>query len=326
MELINFIKENKNWKELLTEKPYCLSIKEKENLALLKYNQLESDMSNKIVQECRGVIIDTEKNSGHFKTKHSFNEEFFQKESKELYFLLGLLASDGNVNDGNVISIGQSRDRGEKLISFIKDLIDYTGPIYKGKQNNHIISISSEYLKRKLHKYGIRPRKTYDFNINQNYNPLFMKYFIQGYVEGDGHIGIHSNGNGIDYLLLEMVGTENLIMSLCSHIGDNCKVKKIERCANLFELRINGKNAEGVIKDIWEDPIYPEGKLSAFSQKPEFRLYTKKYIALKQEAQSIIDEKNIQNPNQLSKVFTKVPCQTLYDWKNRGELIFNESD
>ena len=58
MELIKFLKENDNWRELLSQSPYCLSIKEKDNYAIFKYNQLESDMSLKIVQESRGVIID----------------------------------------------------------------------------------------------------------------------------------------------------------------------------------------------------------------------------------------------------------------------------
>ena len=58
MELIKFLKENDNWRELLTQSPYCLSIKEKDNYAIFKYNQLESDMSLRIVQESRGIIID----------------------------------------------------------------------------------------------------------------------------------------------------------------------------------------------------------------------------------------------------------------------------
>ena len=31
MELIKFIKENENWEELLSQKPYCIKIKKDEN-------------------------------------------------------------------------------------------------------------------------------------------------------------------------------------------------------------------------------------------------------------------------------------------------------
>lgn len=58
LKTIEFIKEHNNWKELLTKKPYCLTIKEDDNYALLKYSQIESDFNETIVKECRGLIID----------------------------------------------------------------------------------------------------------------------------------------------------------------------------------------------------------------------------------------------------------------------------
>lgn len=58
LQLLDFIKQNKeNWKEVLQQPPYSLIVKENENYVLLKYNQLESDLSNPIVQECRGVSL-----------------------------------------------------------------------------------------------------------------------------------------------------------------------------------------------------------------------------------------------------------------------------
>lgn len=58
LQLLNFIKQNKeNWKEVLQQPPYSLIVKEDDDYILLKYNQLESDLSNLIVQECRGIIL-----------------------------------------------------------------------------------------------------------------------------------------------------------------------------------------------------------------------------------------------------------------------------
>ena len=57
LQTIKFIKKHKDWRELLTNPPYCLSIKEDDNFAILKYNQLESDFNEPIVRECRGLII-----------------------------------------------------------------------------------------------------------------------------------------------------------------------------------------------------------------------------------------------------------------------------
>jgi hypothetical protein len=62
--LLNFLK-NKSFnqiKEELSQKPYCLSFDETEDLYLLKYNQIDSDMSNDLVQLCRGIILEKNTN------------------------------------------------------------------------------------------------------------------------------------------------------------------------------------------------------------------------------------------------------------------------
>jgi len=57
LNVINFIKENENWESILSEKPYCIKIVKEYPYILLKYNQIDSDLSLPIVQECRGLII-----------------------------------------------------------------------------------------------------------------------------------------------------------------------------------------------------------------------------------------------------------------------------
>lgn len=53
-----FITHNlSNWKELLAEKPYCIKVTQDGPYYMLKYNQIDSDFSLPIVQECRGLIV-----------------------------------------------------------------------------------------------------------------------------------------------------------------------------------------------------------------------------------------------------------------------------
>ena len=71
MYLTTFLKKHKdNWREILSSSPYNLIIKdgvgEYEGLVLFKYNQLESDLSRQLVQDCRGIIIDIEDNDGGY--------------------------------------------------------------------------------------------------------------------------------------------------------------------------------------------------------------------------------------------------------------------
>lgn len=61
LNVINFIKNNKDWRKLLSEAPYFLEYNENPkypHLILIKYNQISSDFYNPIVKECRGIILD----------------------------------------------------------------------------------------------------------------------------------------------------------------------------------------------------------------------------------------------------------------------------
>jgi hypothetical protein len=56
LKLVDFIKNNDNWEEVLSSSPYSLSIKRDGDYTLFKYG-IESNMSLRIVQECRGIIL-----------------------------------------------------------------------------------------------------------------------------------------------------------------------------------------------------------------------------------------------------------------------------
>lgn len=58
MYIIDFIKNEPNWKEILAAAPYCLTIREDDDLVLFKYSQLKSDFYNPIVKEARGLILE----------------------------------------------------------------------------------------------------------------------------------------------------------------------------------------------------------------------------------------------------------------------------
>ena len=57
IELQKFIINHKNWEEELQAEPYCVKITRDGPYIMFKYNQIESDFSNPIVRECRGIIL-----------------------------------------------------------------------------------------------------------------------------------------------------------------------------------------------------------------------------------------------------------------------------
>ena len=62
VSLLNYITYHKNWKEELQKPPFCLDIRQKDNLYLFKYQQLNSDFSYRIVTESRGCILEIKDN------------------------------------------------------------------------------------------------------------------------------------------------------------------------------------------------------------------------------------------------------------------------
>lgn len=69
-----FISENNNWEEILSNKPYCLKIKRDEGFIIFNYNQIDSDFSNPIVQEARGIIFKEEQ--WEYPVCHAFDKFF----------------------------------------------------------------------------------------------------------------------------------------------------------------------------------------------------------------------------------------------------------
>lgn len=57
LKLLEFIKNNANWEDLLSSPPYSLSIKRDGDYVLFMYSMIDSDLSLDLVQEARGIIF-----------------------------------------------------------------------------------------------------------------------------------------------------------------------------------------------------------------------------------------------------------------------------
>lgn len=105
MSLLEFLNEHDNWREILSERPYCISIKEKDGYALFKYNQAESDMSLPIVQECRGIIVDL----GNMQIVCRRFDKFFNSSEPNAAILSGSIRAEEKI-DGSIIGVWRDRE------------------------------------------------------------------------------------------------------------------------------------------------------------------------------------------------------------------------
>lgn len=193
------------------------------------------------------------KNGKGFKRQYNINDYFLKNESKEKYYFLGLMASDGCINSSKTTAIiSQSGDNGLELIKYIKRILNADYKILerqppKGKKV-YILSFRSKVLIEDLCFNNIVPRKTNNFTIPEyilcDLNKL--KYFLIGYIDGDESIGVYKN-----MLVASFVCNNNM----CRQLLSLNLFKKSVQCIknNVVDIRFNGKNAIEFLDFLYED-------------------------------------------------------------------------
>lgn len=134
LEVLRLINQNHNWEDVLSSPPYNLIIKKKHPFVLLKYNQIESDMANKIVQECRGLIL-KEVGVNKYDVASMRFTKFFnygQKEAAKLEFP----CEASEKIDGSLISLFYDKDSGWH-VSTSGNIDAEDAPIGAGGFNNY---------------------------------------------------------------------------------------------------------------------------------------------------------------------------------------------
>lgn len=102
LKIVEFIHDNKNWENLLSSAPYFLKIAHKGQYVIFSYNQINSDFSNPICSEARGLILDTKDN---YKPVRMAFKKFFNIDEKYASSIDWNTASASEKIDGSIISV-----------------------------------------------------------------------------------------------------------------------------------------------------------------------------------------------------------------------------
>lgn len=194
--------------------------------------------------------------------KHDFNENYFNILNNESAWVIGLLASDGCIHNDTGISLSQSGTNGLKIMEYVKNILNFTGPVYtntkvKKKSHNirHAIVLNSSQTVSKLSEYNIVQRKSLIYEFPEKLIP-WLYPFLRGYIDGDGSIGIHRNKvkNGISlHLDISFLGTKKFIdrcQELIPISAYKCQEKRNRNC---WKLRWRGVNALTLGKLLYDD-------------------------------------------------------------------------
>lgn len=251
----------------------------------VKYNVSEYTILRLLKHEGFPII------NRQFKKKYHINETFFDNVNNVNSFLIGLMASDGNVRKNlNSFSISQSGDNGLKLINKICEWLEYDGVIYHSKTTNkiaHSITITSRQLICKLLEHNITPNKSSTYHYN---NKAHFNEFLQGYVEGDGCVGIYKKNN-IEYYYISFFGNEKFKESIINQLPIKPTCYRVN--GEYFEIKFFGRKGVEFSEWLWKNPIYSDSvKYNKFVNFKKYKYVNRKHLIYKDLNIKIIEMLN----------------------------------
>lgn len=251
--------------------------------------------------------------------KYSVNDDFFDIECPEKYWLIGLLASDGSICNYNQVKIAQSGNDGLKLVQYVKSMLNAEIPIrtYRTScKDSHELTISSQKIVRSLADYNIVRNKTLNFTLPKIPSEFFDS-FIAGYIEGDGCVTISKNKEQCQYLSTSFVGTSNFVKDCQALIPIHGSVRK-HSSSSVYEIRWYGKSALKVCDWIYQNPnLYHSYKYDNYEKAKENFANSKAVRYVRAKERVLSDLQNgvssiIEYANKIN-----LPFQTIYSWKKQ---------
>lgn len=125
--------------------------------------------------------------------KYKCDDNFFKIQSENMAYILGLLASDGNVSKKENLVAIQLLSSDKEILEKISQVTQNERPLetYIRKTTGHKITsfrVWSKIWKDDLAHYGIIPEKTFKLTPPCLLNNKYNIDFIRGYFDGDGSI------------------------------------------------------------------------------------------------------------------------------------------
>lgn len=188
------------------------------------------------------------------KCKYTVNENFFEADTEEGFYVAGFMAADGNVTYwkySQALILRISRKDKDHLLK-IKDAMDFTGPIsdysyfntdYKKMCHSSCLKI---YCSKKIvedigRNFNVLPRKTFTYEFpSRIINHDMVKHFIRGYFDGDGCFYTIPYDNTVSF---ELLGTESFLETVRVILERDCDLQSkaiVHKAKNIFRLRFGG--------------------------------------------------------------------------------------
>lgn len=157
-----------------------------------------SQKKAKSILESCGVKIRTYEESKQLTRRYKIDDNFFKTQNRNMAYILGLIASDGNVakkeNQIGIQLLSKDKDILEKIKEVTKSSRPLDRYITKDGKDTTKFAIHSAEWKKDLANYGIVPAKTFNLTPPFFLRPSYRIDYIRGYFDGDGCITFGKHG------------------------------------------------------------------------------------------------------------------------------------
>lgn len=200
-----------------------------------------------------GVRIKTAKN---YNTKYKANESSFAEYNKYSCYWAGLLAADGCIykrkDSGNKYVILELIDR--ESVYGLKNYLEYTGKVNKyikttnSKKESVVWDMrcnSNKICQNLKENFNITENKTLIYTPPNTIPKDLIKYFILGYIDGDGSISYYTTSTGRKHFSLNVTGTNEMISYITDYFNlGHIKLFKrhLDRDNNNISLNVQGND------------------------------------------------------------------------------------
>jgi hypothetical protein len=219
----------------------------------------------------------------HFTGIYECNENIFDSDNAESFYLAGFIAADGSLQKrqySKILKICLSNvdlAHLEKIkISFnsnhpIKTYNVKPGKLIKTSHKCVEIQIVSDKIYDDLLRFNIVPNKTFIYMMPEwLVNHPLVHHFMRGYFDGDGSISYCglSAGRAIKQLHFNILGTQNFIEEYRNILIKNCQLhyNKTVVKNNVFSLSYSGNK---VVKKIY-DFLYKDATIWLDRKREKF--------------------------------------------------------
>lgn len=233
---------------------------EKEMIKMYKNGYSSLKIAEKFGYKSHKTVLDVltknniEKRSTARQT--NYNTSFFRKvNSHDVAYIFGFLCADGYILKDYVGIALQLQYKDYHILKSIKQRlgescsiikIDHSKRRSKGvnSQDMHRLTVHNKEMSQDVKKFGIVKNKTKVLTIKKRIPKKYASSFVRGVFDGDGTIGVSSNGN----IWCQFVtASEIFAIDVGELLSDfNYKIQKPSKNRTTFTLRISGGNVETI--------------------------------------------------------------------------------